>query len=244
MHDLLCTQPVAMRFPPRLLARIVQSEPQQQRRDLLALALQIIDRRLARPGQIAHRLVVLVGHPHRRQLAGPEQPGQVLGIAPVGLDAVAGLRRNERWRHHDAVVTEALDQAVEPIPRRPGLVAERQLVVARGELGDELAGGRLGGVELALEAHFAAASAVGNGHRILQLRGIDSDESFAILSYDLPSLCEALPGQSGQPSISTSRVSRLLRGRDIQSGLGDASRGRNPTISSGLGTLGYAPKWR
>src|SRR5712671_4955927 len=37
--------------------------------------------------------------------------------------------------------------------------------------------------------------------------------------HDSPSLCEALPGLPGQPSKYTSRVSRLLRGRDIQSGL-------------------------
>src|SRR5262245_44416155 len=55
MLELLRHQPPHMGWPPRLLARINASQPQHQRRDLLAIALQILLRGLtgARRSRIA-----------------------------------------------------------------------------------------------------------------------------------------------------------------------------------------------
>ena len=82
----------------------------------------------ASPGadQVAHRLVRLVGHPHRGQLAGPQQAGELLRVAPVRLDPVAGLARDQRRRDHGAAVAEPGQLPVEPIAGRTGLVAEVQ----------------------------------------------------------------------------------------------------------------------
>ena len=141
--------------------------------------------------------MALVGHPYRRQLAGTQQLRQVLGVAPVGLDAIAGLGRDQRWRHHDALVPEALDQTVEAVARRARLVAQRQPAILGAELGNQLAARRAGRVELAEIVHLPATPALRDSHGILQLRGINADEKFAIVSHDSPSLCEALPGPSG-----------------------------------------------
>jgi len=76
---------------PRRLARITAPQPQHQRRDLLALALEILLRRQAGAREVAHGLMPLVGHPHSRELAGAQQLGEADGIAPVCLHAVAGF---------------------------------------------------------------------------------------------------------------------------------------------------------
>jgi hypothetical protein len=55
----------------------------------------IFDGGIASPDKIAHRLVCLVRNPHCGQFAGPQQFGQVDGVAPVRLHPVAGLRRDQ-----------------------------------------------------------------------------------------------------------------------------------------------------
>jgi hypothetical protein len=49
----------------------------------------------AGPNQIADGFILLVGHMDGRQLTGPIQPRQLLGVASVGFDAVGGLLGNE-----------------------------------------------------------------------------------------------------------------------------------------------------
>jgi hypothetical protein len=66
----------------------------------------------------------IVGNPIRREFASPEQLNQVHCVAPVGLDAVAGLRWDERNRHYNAVVAKALDQTVEAVACRACLVVK------------------------------------------------------------------------------------------------------------------------
>ena len=70
-------------------------------------------------------------------------------------------------------------------------------MVFSGKLGNELAGRRLGGIELPEITHLSAAAAFSNRYCITQFRGVDSDESFAMMPHDSPSLYEALPGPSG-----------------------------------------------
>ena len=38
------------------------------------------------PDQVAKRFVCGVWNPHRRQIPGPVENGQLLGVTPVGLD--------------------------------------------------------------------------------------------------------------------------------------------------------------
>jgi hypothetical protein len=138
-----------------------------------------------------------IGHPHRRQLAGPEQSRQTFGVAPIGLDPIAGLLRYERWCRNDAAMAEALDVPVQTVPGRASLVAESQSAILARQRGNQLLRRGLTRVNLAEIANFAIA---GNGHRIAQLRCIDPNENFVMICQGSPSLCEALPGPSGQPS--------------------------------------------
>ena len=103
----------------------------------------LVDRRPAGADEITHRLVPRIRHPDRGQIAGAQQPGQGQRIAPIGLHPIAGLLRDQRRRHHDAVVAEALDQPIQPIAGRPGFIAERQPAMLRRKLLHQLARRRL-----------------------------------------------------------------------------------------------------
>jgi hypothetical protein len=81
---------------------------------------------LAGAAQIAHRFLLGVGNPDRRQLAGTVQPSQAQAVSPVGLDPFAGLARNQRWRHHRTVVTGRHNPPVQLISARASLVAQPQ----------------------------------------------------------------------------------------------------------------------
>ena len=111
----------------------------------------------------------LVRHPHRGELARAQQLGEVYRIAPVRLHSVAGLLRNERGSHHQALVAEAVEQSVEPISCRPCFIAKRQKTVFRCKLGYELSDRRLRGKEPPEIPHLAATAAIGNGYCIMRL---------------------------------------------------------------------------
>src|SRR5580704_15566391 len=84
--------------------------------------------------------MALVRHPHRGELARAQQLGEAYRIAPVRLHSIAGLLRNERGGHHQAVMAEALEQSVEAISCRPCFIAKRQLTVFRCKLCPKLFG--------------------------------------------------------------------------------------------------------
>ncbi len=79
--------------------------------------------------QIAQRLVRRIRHPHRRQIPGPVAAGELLDIAPIGLDPVAGLHRHQRRGHHLAVHAQLRQLPVQHVAGRSGLIAHPQ---ARG----------------------------------------------------------------------------------------------------------------
>src|SRR6516225_3663290 len=87
----------------------------------------------------------LVRHPYRGELARAQQLGEAYRIAPVRLHSIAGLLRNERGGHHQAVMAEALEQSVEAISRRPCFVAKRQMTAFRCKLCHQLSDRRLKG---------------------------------------------------------------------------------------------------
>src|ERR1700726_5260603 len=97
----------------------------------------------------------LVRHPPRGELARAQQLRKAYRIAPVRLHSVAGLLRNERGSHHQALVAEALEQSVEPISCRPCFIAKRQITVFRCKLGHELSDRRLRGRELPEIPHLS-----------------------------------------------------------------------------------------
>jgi hypothetical protein len=74
--------------------------------------------------QIAHRLVLGIRNPHRRQLTRPMQPRQTGRIPPIRLDPVARPLRDQRWRHHNAFVPVRRQVTLDAIAARPCLIAE------------------------------------------------------------------------------------------------------------------------
>ena len=86
-----CHEPVHVRPSPSLLARIMQTKPQKECGDVLALGPVVFGRRIAGSHEIPHRLMTLVRYPDRGQLASPEELRKIDGVAPVGLHPVAGL---------------------------------------------------------------------------------------------------------------------------------------------------------
>src|SRR4051812_9963887 len=66
MLKLEAGEPVDVRPPPGFLARIVTAETKQKRGDVLALDSVVLDRGIASPHEVPHRLVTLIRHPDRR----------------------------------------------------------------------------------------------------------------------------------------------------------------------------------
>jgi len=195
-------EPVDVRSPPGLLAWVVTSETQQKRGDVLALDSIVFDRRIASPHKVPHRLVTLIGHPDRRQLTGSEQLHEIDGVAPIGFDPITWLGWDQRRCHHNAVMANALDQAVETVTCRASLVAERQSSIFAREFCHELTCLGFTIVDLAEIANLTVSAGIGNRHRIAQFRRVQRHEHFAMMLHDSLSLCEAPPGLSGQPSSS------------------------------------------
>jgi hypothetical protein len=75
-----------------------------------------------------------VRHPHPGQVAGPVQDRQLLRVAPVGLDPLAWLARNQRGCCDRATVAQRCELAVDVVPATAGVVAEVQLAMLRKSL--------------------------------------------------------------------------------------------------------------
>src|SRR6516225_6829480 len=166
MLELLLCQPVHVGCPPGLLAWIMTSQPKHQRQDLLTLACEMLLRRLTGAREISHGLMPFVGYPDGSELAGTRQLGQFHRIATVRLHPNAGFLRDERRSCHHALVAEASDQPVQPVPGRPSLVAKCQRTVFDCKLGNQLACCRVRRIDLPKIAHLAATAAFGNCYRI------------------------------------------------------------------------------
>lgn len=100
----------------------------------------VLLRRLPRADQISQRFVRGIRHPHRGQVARPVGARQFLGIASIGLDPIAGLRRYQRRCHDVTVHTEADQLPVQHVAGRASFVAHAQLI-RRAQLPDQAADG-------------------------------------------------------------------------------------------------------
>src|SRR5712691_2070056 len=169
MLELLQHKPIHVGRAPRLLAWKMSSEPKHERGDLLSLAFEVFPRCLTGAREISHRLMPLVGHPDRGEFPGAQYLGQAYRIASVRLHPIARFLRDERGCRHDAVVAKLPDQPIEPVSRRPRLVAKRQLTVFGRKFGDELARRRFRGVDLAKIANIPATTILRDRNRIAQL---------------------------------------------------------------------------
>ena len=81
-------------------------------------------RRCPRRHQVAHSFMGGVGDPDRRQLAGTVQLGQHHRVAAIGLHPC--LDRDQRRRHHEAIMPATSQQPVQPITAGTGLATKAQ----------------------------------------------------------------------------------------------------------------------
>jgi len=117
----LARQPAPLRSRPRL-APIDPIMAQQKPAQSLARLAHVAYRRLATPNQIAHRLVIHIWHPHRRQRTGAVRHRQDLRVAPVGVHPVARSAPDQRRRHDHAALADRRQMTMDAMAARPGLV--------------------------------------------------------------------------------------------------------------------------
>jgi hypothetical protein len=100
--------------------------------------------------QVAQPFGLRVGRRDEDELAGAEQPDQLLRVAAVGLDPVAGADRHQRRRDHVAADADPGQQPQQVEPARARLVADRQPVRAAEPVDEpaDRALGRLDPVQL------------------------------------------------------------------------------------------------
>jgi hypothetical protein len=120
-------------------------------------------------------------------------------VAPIGLDPITRLGRDQRRRHHHAVMAKALDQPLETVSCRAGLVAERQSSVFARELCHKLACPDFSIVELAEISNLTVSTGIGNRDRIAQFRRVQRHERFAMMLHDSPPCVRLCPVHPRNP---------------------------------------------
>ncbi len=135
-------EPAAMALGLRLHARRRSNAVAQQKlADAMAGSELIGLRGLTRAQQISQSFMRRVGDPYGREIAGTMTAREPLGVAAIGLDAVAGLDRHE-GRGDDVTGYPQFGQLpVEHVPTGPGFVAGAQMLPA-AELADQFGDGR------------------------------------------------------------------------------------------------------
>src|SRR5215212_6981224 len=137
-----------MSWAPGLATGERPSVAKQKRLELLTLLAQILPGGLARPHQIADRLMHRVRNPDPLELSCPQEPSQTGGVASVRLDVLARTFGDQRGRHNLTGMAERNKLAVEPIAGRAGFVAEVQPRILACELADEPLDGSRGCLDL------------------------------------------------------------------------------------------------
>ena len=151
-----------VRLAPVRLARVMIALPQEERFEPLLGALQIARGVGTGAREVADRFIDFVGHVNAGQFSRPMQPGQLQGVAPVGLlPAALGLRRLRR-RHHDAVDLQLPQPAVQHEPGRPRLVGHVQHPVLAANFAQRLFRRVQVARHLAIDANLARAVALGD----------------------------------------------------------------------------------
>ena len=116
----------AVRVVPVGAAGVVQAQPEQERFQAVLRGLEGDDGVLARPRQVAHRLVLDRGDVDRREVSGTQQPGEGDGVASIGLDAVSRFAWNEGRRDDQTGHPPAGQVPVQGVAAGPGLVGDDQ----------------------------------------------------------------------------------------------------------------------
>ena len=112
-------------------------------------------RSLTGSDEITDRLMGLIRHPDRGQFTGAVQLGKVDRVPPVGLDPLAWLSRDQRWRDDGAFVSRSSELSLNAVTTWSRFITEPQLSSRRSQLhGQRLQGSRRIG-DLAVLAHFS-----------------------------------------------------------------------------------------
>jgi hypothetical protein len=127
----LAQPPQVVGGPCRAGPRPDQAPAQQQFADPVAGAHQIAAQILPGTNQITQRLRLRRRDDDRPQLPGREQPGELEGVARVGLDPVAGLTRDRPRRADHHLHSGCPAGAGQAKPGRPGLIDRADLTGQR-----------------------------------------------------------------------------------------------------------------
>jgi hypothetical protein len=96
-------------------------------------------------------------------------------IPPVGLDSLARPLRDQRWRHHNALVPRRRQLALDAITARPRLIAEPQLYSLPAELARQPLLRRRCVHDPTIFPHLASPAAFGYRHNDPVLGNIKPD---------------------------------------------------------------------
>jgi hypothetical protein len=114
--------PSEMRGAPMGLARLANVLAQEKGFEALLRGFEVTETIFTGATQIAHGFVIDLGDVDGGEVARTPQPGQLAGIAAVGLDPVPGLFRNQCGGDHPTVMPRLGQIAIQPIAARPGFV--------------------------------------------------------------------------------------------------------------------------
>ncbi len=130
-----------------------------------------------------------IRHPHWREVSGAIATSQLLRVALVCLDPIAGLHRHQRGRDYLTAHAQLRQLPVQHVPGRAGLVTHPQLLRLAQFL-NQLAH-RLRIVrDHTHAAHFPTR--LGNGHRNGSGMDIKTHKSY-VLHRRLPFVCGSAP---------------------------------------------------
>ena len=201
--------------------------PQQEGKQLLPFAAKIVRRCLARPHEIAHRLMRLVRRPNSRQLARPVQSRQGDSVAAVRLDPLARTFRDQGRSDHHAIVAESLNLAIKPISRRSGFKTDMQPFVSFRQPLDRPLDRQWTVLDIAKEPDFAGPAPFRDRDGVFLLGDVESNKNFVMLSHGPPSVHEARLGLPEQPSfLLHERAGHRLCPRTCRRRADVAARGR------------------
>jgi hypothetical protein len=149
---------------------------------------------VARPNQVAQRLVQRVGDPDVAQLAGAVQARQGDGVTPVILDALPRFAGCQRGRTDAAVQSHACKLPLHVVAARSCFVDELDHAVPTRETTRQLPDRRRRVLDRA-EVPDLAASA-GNGDRDRGLVHIEANKSANLFHDSISWLPEPTPGRA------------------------------------------------
>src|SRR6201997_5365689 len=156
-------------------AVVVPAVAQQEARQLLSRLAQGAHSRLTCTNEITDRLVGLIRNPDRGQFTGAVLLGEVDRIPSVGLDPLARLARDQRWRDDGAFVSRFGELSLNAVTAWSGFITEPQFSSRSSQLhGQRLQGSRCVW-DLPMLAHFSPQARFGQRDRYRILVHVKAD---------------------------------------------------------------------